>query len=69
MHVSAVHTYSVCMYIAYSVSFTHPTLTTDLSLWELHGSMDQAERKEVYKTFCEATSGALLCTVSVPSSP
>lgn len=37
---------------------------TDMSLFELHGSMRQDWRRETYQKFCAATSGALLCTVS-----
>lgn len=36
----------------------------DVEFFQLHGSMDQRTRTEVFKTFRKATSGVLLCTVS-----
>ena len=36
----------------------------DVEFFKLHGSMTQKERTEVFKTFRQATSGVLLCTVS-----
>lgn len=39
----------------------------DVEFFQLHGSMDQRTRTEVFKTFRKATSGVLLCTVSANS--
>lgn len=36
----------------------------DVEFFKLHGSMTQKERTEVFKTFRQAKSGVLLCTVS-----
>lgn len=36
----------------------------DVEFFKLHGNMTQKERTEVFKTFSEAKSGVLLCTVS-----
>jgi ATP-dependent RNA helicase DDX31/DBP7 len=49
-----------------SVEFHHHlysnALDEDLPLYELHGSMDQEERRRVHKSFSQTTTGALLCT-------
>lgn len=37
----------------------------DVEFFQLHGSMDQKTRTEVFKTFRNAKSGVLLCTVSL----
>lgn len=34
----------------------------DLSLYYLHGGMEQGDRNTVFRNFCKAQSGALLCT-------
>lgn len=36
----------------------------DVEFFKLHGNMTQKERTEVFKTFNQAKSGVLLCTVS-----
>lgn len=36
----------------------------DVEFFKLHGNMTQKERTEVFKTFRQAKSGVLLCTVS-----
>lgn len=36
----------------------------DVEFFKLHGSMSQKDRTEVFKTFRNARSGVLLCTVS-----
>ena len=36
----------------------------DVEFFKLHGSMTQKERTEVFKTFRQAKTGVLLCTVS-----
>lgn len=36
----------------------------DVEFFRLHGSMTQKERTDVFKTFRQANSGVLLCTVS-----
>lgn len=35
-----------------------------MEFFKLHGSMTQKERIEIFKTFRQANSGVLLCTVS-----
>jgi ATP-dependent RNA helicase DDX18/HAS1 len=34
----------------------------DLSVWDIHGKQKQAKRTATFFTFCQATSGILLCT-------
>jgi len=36
----------------------------DVEFFKLHGNMTQKERTEVFRTFRQAKSGVLLCTVS-----
>jgi len=36
----------------------------DIEFFKLHGNMTQKERTEVFRTFRQAESGVLLCTVS-----
>lgn len=36
----------------------------DVEFFKLHGNMTQKERTQVFKTFRQAKSGVLLCTVS-----
>lgn len=36
----------------------------DVEFFKLHGNMTQKERMEVFRTFSQAKSGVLLCTVS-----
>jgi hypothetical protein len=35
----------------------------DVEFFKLHGNMTQKERTEIFKTFSQANSGVLLCTV------
>lgn len=37
----------------------------DVEFFKLYGNMTQKERMEVFKTFRQARSGVLLCTVSL----
>ncbi len=40
----------------------HGIFGPDCDIYRLHGSMPQRSRHEVYKEFCKASSGILLCT-------
>lgn len=37
----------------------------DVEFFKLHGNMTHMERREIFKTFRQAKSGVLLCTVSL----
>jgi ATP-dependent RNA helicase DDX31/DBP7 len=45
-----------------TTSHHHSSTTSDLSIYRLHGSMSQEERKEVFNAFHNASSGLLFCT-------